>query len=178
MSITGKCQKQAGRRDEANLSRAALSGRTGQRTDKGARTLAIGENGSAIEHNKKKSWTSRYADGGNLIQDGSSPKPAGFISHIHLGRSPFGKIVSVEMMWSWNVSKFELERLDESFTGSVLPVSKTSWPKTCLESNESKISTHVIFFLFFICENLTPSKLPHWSHNHSSPGSIWSLSIC
>lgn len=36
MSITGKCQNQAGRRDEANLSDADLSYGAGQRTDKGA----------------------------------------------------------------------------------------------------------------------------------------------
>lgn len=133
MSITGKCQKQARRRDEANLSKTDCS--CCRPKDRQGSTNFRNWRKWLRNATQQESWTGRYPDGGNLIQDGTSPKPIGFISHIHPERSPFGKTISIEMI----VWKFELDRLDKSFTLSVLTVRKTSWPKTCLESSENII---------------------------------------
>lgn len=127
MSITGKCQKQAGRRDEANLSGADLSCGAGQRTDKGARTLAIGENGSTIQHNKKVGQA-------DILTEETWYWMEPLLNPLDpSGKEPFGKCISIDII----VWKFELDRLDKSFTQSVLAVCKISWLKPCLQSNEN-----------------------------------------
>lgn len=106
----------------------------GQRTDKGAWTLETGENGSAMQHNKKVGQA-------DTLTGETWYRMEPLLNPLDLFHIPIWEGAHLEKKYfHWHDSlKYEFDRLGKCFTLSALPVTKTSWPKTCLESVENLI---------------------------------------